>query len=113
MPGNIAHAVMNIDDTLSITENYFLSDSLEDWVHGMMTDKELLHGHSSRSRVADVFWKGMYYKLLDREGRKVVRAMRDQVENMVINNQDACDDTDEEVNYEVYKVVSINYLQLL
>ena len=43
MPGNIAHGVMNIDDTFSITENYFRSDSWEAWVHGMMTDKELLH----------------------------------------------------------------------
>ena len=103
MPWNIAHGVMNIDDTFSITENYFRSDSREAWVHGMMTDKELLHGHSSRPRVSDVFWKAMYYKLLDREGRKVVQAMRDQVENMVNNNQDACDDTEEEVDYQVQK----------
>ena len=46
-----------------------------------------------------MFWKAMYYKLLDREGRKVVQVMRDQVENMVNNNQDACDDTEEEVDY--------------
>ena len=29
--------------------------------------------------------------------------MRDQVENMVNNNQDACDDTEEEVDYQVQK----------
>ena len=32
--GHLAHAVMNIDENLSVTENLFLQDSLEDWVHG-------------------------------------------------------------------------------
>ena len=32
--GHLAHAVMNIDENLSVTENLFLPDSLEDWVHG-------------------------------------------------------------------------------
>ena len=32
--GHLAHAVMNIDENLSVTENLFLHDSLEDWVHG-------------------------------------------------------------------------------
>ena len=32
--GHLAHAVMNIDENLSVTENLFLTDSLEDWVHG-------------------------------------------------------------------------------
>ena len=31
---SVAHAVMNIDENLSVTENLFLPDSLEDWVHG-------------------------------------------------------------------------------
>ena len=32
--GHLAHAVMNIDENLSVTENPFHLDSLEDWVHG-------------------------------------------------------------------------------
>ena len=31
---SVAHAVMNIDENLSVTKNLFLPDSLEDWVHG-------------------------------------------------------------------------------
>ena len=31
MPGNLAHAIMNIEENISVTENYFLEDSLEDW----------------------------------------------------------------------------------
>ena len=34
LKGHLAHAVMNIDENLSVTENLFLPDSLEDWVHG-------------------------------------------------------------------------------
>merc|ERR1719158_2559075 len=34
MPGHLAHAVMNIDENLSVTENLFLPDSLEDCEHG-------------------------------------------------------------------------------
>ena len=32
--GHLVHAVMNIDENLSVTENPFHLDSLEDWVHG-------------------------------------------------------------------------------
>ena len=42
MPGNVAHAIMNIDDNVSVTENYFLVDSLDDWIHGMMISDENL-----------------------------------------------------------------------
>ena len=31
---NFPHAVMNIDENLSVTENHFLPDSLDDWLHG-------------------------------------------------------------------------------
>ena len=101
MPGNLAHAVLNIDDTLSVTENYFLADSLNDWVHGLMAGKELLHGYSTRPVELEVFWKAMYYKLLDREDRQAVHAVRDQVEDMVKHDDTACDDTEEEAAPEV------------
>eukprot|EP00092_Neocalanus_flemingeri_P032574 GFUD01035430.1.p1 GENE.GFUD01035430.1~~GFUD01035430.1.p1 ORF type:complete len:611 (-),score=162.78 GFUD01035430.1:61-1893(-) len=101
MPGNLAHAVMNIDNTLSVTENYFLDDSLDDWVHGLIAGKQLLHGYSTRHWEQEVFWKAMYYKLLDSRDREVVRSMRDQVEYMVNNVDTACDDVDEEYGHEL------------
>ena len=108
MPGNLAHAVLNIDDTLSVTENYFLADSLDDWVHGLMAGKELLYGYSTRTGEQEVFWKAMYYKLLDKGDREAVRAMRDQVEYMINNDETACDDADEMDEYEAIKTVQEN-----
>ena len=85
MPGNVAHAIMNIDDNVSVTENYFLVDSLDDWIHGMMiSDENLLDdGNMVTEKDNEIFWKAMYYKILNKDDRKVVRAMQKQVEQMV------------------------------
>ena len=102
MPGNLAHAIMNIDENVSVTENYFLVDSLDDWVHGMMTGEHLIDDESD-GREEEIFWRAMYFRHLGREDREVIRAMRDQVEYMVNYDGSACDesekdDSDDEVN---------------
>ena len=95
MPGNMAHAIMNIDENLALTENYFLADSLDDWVHGMMTMESFIHDEATGLE-EDIFWKAMYFKYLEREDREEVRAMRDQVEYMVKHFGGTCDDVEEE-----------------
>ena len=60
LPGNLAHAVMNIEESISVTENYFLVDSLDDWVHGMMTGDKLLDDDSNGLE-EEKFWREMYY----------------------------------------------------
>ena len=84
MPGNVAHAIMNIDDNVSVTENYFLVDSLDDWIHGMMvSDANLFdNGDEVKEKDNEIFWKAMYYKILNKDDRKLVRAMQKQVEQM-------------------------------
>ena len=94
MPGNLAHAVMNIEDNISVTENYFLVDSLDDWVHGMMTGEKLLDDDSD-GQEEEKFWREMYYRGLDKDDRAEMRAMRDQVEYMVNKNLNACEDIEE------------------
>jgi len=105
MPGNLAHAVINIDDTISVTENYFLVDSLGDWVHGIMAGKELLNGYESRPGVEERFWRSMYFKQLDKYERKTVRTMMSQVQEVMDDNDDICGEAeengDEEEEYEV------------
>ena len=100
MPGNLAHAIMNIDENVSVTENYFLVDSLDDWVHGMMTGANLIDDESTGLE-EEIFWRAMYFKHLGREDREEIRAMRDQVEHMVNNDGSACDrkDTDNDEDY--------------
>ena len=100
MPGNLAHAIMNIDENLSVTENYFLADSVDDWVHGMMTGESLIDEESSNLE-DEIFWRAMYFKHLDREDREAVRAMRDQVEYMVNYDGDACEAKEEDEEDEV------------
>ena len=94
MPGNLAHAIMNIDDNISVTENYFLVDSLDDWVHGMMTGEKLLDDDSD-GQEEEKFWREMYYRGLDKDDRAEIRAMRDQVEYMVNQDLNACEEIDE------------------
>ena len=96
MPGNLAHAVINIDDTISVTENYFLVDSLEDWVHGIMTGKELLNGYESRPGVEERFWKSMYFKQLNKHERTTVRTMMSQVQEVMDNNDNSCGEMEED-----------------
>ena len=79
MPGNLAHAILNIEENISVTENYFLIDSLEDWVHGMMTGDNLMDDESN-GKGEERFWKAMYFKHLETEDRNAVRAMMDQME---------------------------------
>ena len=109
MPGNLAHAIMNIDENVSITENYFLSDCLDDWVHGMMTGEMLFDDESNGSDELK-FWKQMYFKHLLKEDRKEVRAMRDQIEVMVNAKGDACNITKEDQDYDYDDEVMSNDL---
>lgn len=100
MPGNHAHAIMNIDENVSVTENYFLVDSLDDWVHGMMTGEALID-EESEGLEEEIFWKAMYYRHLGSQDRAEIRAMRDQVENIINHNPSACQEEEEEEVEEV------------
>ena len=77
MPSNMAHAIMNVEDNMSVTENYFLVDSLEDYIHGVMAGDILIEEDSS---CEEMFWKSLYFKQLDKEDREAARAMVSQVE---------------------------------
>ena len=64
MPGSLAHAVYNIDDNLSVTENYLLVDSIEDLVHGVMIGEEAI-GRDFNRRDEERIWKSLYYQSLE------------------------------------------------
>merc|ERR1712032_1537020 len=98
MPGHLAHAVMNIDENLSVTENLFLLDSLEDWVHGVMAGEDLvsIDDDSLAVREEERFWKSMYFSQLDAGERALVRGMRTQVERMMNRHPEGCDEVEEE-----------------
>ena len=43
IPGNFAHSVMNMDETVSVTENYNQLDNIEDFVHGYVPSFPILY----------------------------------------------------------------------
>ena len=54
MPANMAHAIMNVEDNMSVTENYFLIDGLEDYIHGVMAGDFVIERDSL---CEEIFWK--------------------------------------------------------
>ena len=87
MPPNMAHAIMNVEDNLSVTENYFLVDSLEDYIHGVMAGDILIEENSS---CEEMFWKSLYFKQLESKDREAARAMIRQVETKLNMDPGLC-----------------------
>ena len=89
MPGSLAHGVFNIDNNLSITENYLLVYSIDDLVHGVMIGEEAIGGDYNR-RDEEILWRSLYYQTLQHSDRRALKAMRDQVEEMISSSGDIC-----------------------
>ena len=87
MPANMAHAIMNVEDNMSVTENYFLIDGLEDYIHGVMAGDIVIERDSL---CEEIFWKSLYFKQLGRADRQVARAMMGQVESMLNREPELC-----------------------
>ena len=86
LPPRIAHAILNIEENISVTENYFLVDSLEDIIHGLMMGESVMQGHSHERRL----WLSLYNSLLDRADREVARNILSQVEAFIDHNPGLC-----------------------
>ena len=87
---------------MSVTENYLLEANLEDLVHGLVTGESVLEpgtrdneriwrsDFSKTSLLSTYFLllRSLYFKLLDKEGRRVARSMLEQVETGLQNSPD-------------------------
>ena len=89
MPGSLAHGVFNIDNNLSVTENFLLVDSIDDLVHGVMIGEEAIGGDYN-IRDEEIIWRSLYYETLQQSDRRALKAMREQVEEMVTSRGDIC-----------------------
>ena len=112
MPGSLAHGVFNIDNNLSVTENFLLVDSIDDLVHGVMIGEEAIGGDYN-SRDEERLWRSLYYQTLRHKDRRALKAMRDQVERMVNSSGDICEEYEKELEVmeeeeEKKKVVEID-----
>ena len=88
MPANMAHAIMNVEDNMSVTENYFLVDGLEDYIHGVMAGDIVVE---KDSLCEEIFWKSLYFQQLGREEREVARSMMKQVEERLNADPGMCE----------------------
>ena len=84
-----------------MTENFLLEANLEDLVHGLLTGESVLEpGTRDNEKIwrSDFpleittltlfFFRSLYFKLLDKEGRRVARSMLEQVEIGLHNSPD-------------------------
>ena len=83
----MAHAILNIEDNVSVTENYFLINSLDDMIHGMMMGENVL---DLKPHQRQRLWKCLYFKLLKKKDRVLARYIIDQIEEAINTHDDAC-----------------------
>ena len=86
LPPRISHAILNLEENISVTENYFLVDSLEEIIHGLMMGESVMSGHTHERRL----WLNLYNNLLDRKDREVARSLMDQVQEGLNLNPELC-----------------------
>ena len=98
LPPNMGHAIMNLEDSISVTENSFSIDSLEDFIHGVMVGNSIVQYNYN---CEELFWKSLYNKLLGKEERSVARAMMEQVEQDIDKNPELCNT--ETLTFEIHK----------
>ena len=87
LPPRMAHAVLNLEDNISVTENYFLKNSLDDILHGLMMGQ---NAREETSEMNEILWKSLYYKLLNAEERSHVRSVIKQVEIGLTDYSQVC-----------------------
>ena len=87
LPPRMGHAILNLEENISVTENYFLVDSLEEIIHGLMMGESVMSGQAHERRL----WLSLYNNLLDKEDRKVARSIMDQVQEGLDLNPELCD----------------------
>ena len=86
LPPRTAHAILNLEENISVTENYFLADSLEELIHGLMMGESVMSGEDYEARL----WLSLYNNLLDREERAVARNIINQVQAGLEQNPELC-----------------------
>eukprot|EP00090_Calanus_glacialis_P031463 TRINITY_DN5196_c0_g1_i2.p1 TRINITY_DN5196_c0_g1~~TRINITY_DN5196_c0_g1_i2.p1 ORF type:complete len:477 (+),score=100.44 TRINITY_DN5196_c0_g1_i2:326-1756(+) len=101
LPPNTGHTIMNLEDSIAVTENFFTIDSLEDYIHGVMAGKSIVQYNHDSEELTDFFWKPLYNKLLGNKERAVARAIMEQVEQEIQKDPEIC--KTESLNFEINK----------
>ena len=91
LPTNMAHAVYNLEDNVSVTENYLASEGVAEVVAALVTGEDAGLG---LGRGEERLWRSLYYGQLDREGRRRAREVVARVEGELERRPHLCHQTD-------------------
>ena len=86
LPPRMGHAILNLEENISVTENYFLADSLEELLHGLMMGESVMSGEEYEERL----WLSLYHNLLNKEERATARNIINQVQAGLEQNPELC-----------------------
>ena len=87
LPPRMAHAILNMEDNVSVTENFLLHNSLEDLVHTLLLGE---HALEPSGKDHELLWKNLYFKHLNKDDRETARSIMRQVESFVESQDDFC-----------------------
>ena len=87
LPPRMAHAILNMEDNVSVTENFLLHNSLEDLIHALLLGE---HALEPSGKDHQLLWKSLYFKQLNKEDRETARSMIRQVESSIENQDEYC-----------------------
>ena len=83
----MAHAILNLEDNVSVTENFLLNNSLDDLIHALLLGE---HALEPSGKDHELLWKNLYFKHLNKEDRSTARSMMRQVENSLQSKDEYC-----------------------
>jgi len=95
LPRTTPHSVLNLEDNISITENILTLDAVEEYLTRTLVDNMGL-GYADEPQL----YSQLYYRILDKDGRRRVRDIISQVETMIEKYPEYCPYEEDEDEYD-------------
>ena len=87
LPSGFPHAVFNLEDNVSVTENYLASEGVAEVVAAILTGEDAGLG---LSKGEERLWRSLYNGQLDTKGRRTAREVVDRVELELDRRPELC-----------------------
>ena len=87
LPSGFPHAVFNLEDNVSVTENYLASEGVAEVVAAILTGEDAGLG---LSRGEERLWRSLYNGQLDNKGRRTAREVVDRLELELDRRPELC-----------------------
>ena len=87
LPSGFPHAVFNLEDNVSVTENYLASEGVAEVVAAILTGEDAGLG---LSKGEERLWRSLYNGQLDTKGRRTAREVVDRLELELDRRPELC-----------------------